>query len=337
MTPKIEVAEIAPLLSHWGIEPLELKAVPGGLSGARIWRVSHEGHEYCLRCWPVNHPSPDQLRTIHQLIEHVRHLGITSVPKPYRTLTGNTFLSNGGHLWELTAWLAGQPLGSHSSNEQQRIAACETLARFHLAAASFGPANLGVKREPAPGLLRRRDLLAELLQGRLAELFQAVHDEPRSPTRETLLELLSRIERILPGATATVEHCASIPLPLQWCLRDVHPGNVLVIGTQVTGIVDFGAVAIDSVAGDIARLVGGLQCERADRQKCFSAYARLRPLTNDELRSIAAFHVGGLILSATNWIRWICIEHTVSLANTTQARLEELLRQITLIGDWNMQ
>ena len=43
---------------------------------------------------------------------------------------------------------------------------------------------------------------------------------------------------------------------LQPCLRDARPEHFLFDGDQLSGLVDFGAMAVDSVVGDLARLIG---------------------------------------------------------------------------------
>lgn len=338
MTTHFDVADLALILSHWfgaiSGETLLAHQAPGGLSGAKIWYITHEGHKFCLRRWPARHPTPDQLRTIHQGIEHVWRAGLPIVPVPYKTRSGDTFLDRAGHLWELSPWLAGEPLNSFISNKLQRTVAVEALVKFHMAVRNFGSASHSPPCGPAPGLLHRQEMLSELLAGHHAELSQAVSRLPPTPLREIMLRLLTQMEHALPRTFAFVEKCSKVPLPLQWCLRDVHPGNLLLSENQVTGIVDFAAAAIDSVAGDIARLVGGFNCDPQERQAHLSAYAEIRPLTVEERRAIGAYQAGGLIAAAANWIRWLAVENSIPLADTTQARLEQLAEEMGRIMEF---
>ena len=338
MKTQLELVDLSPILGQWAIaisgEPFTVTRIPGGLSGAQIWRISLAGQNFCLRRWPSQHPSPDQLRTIHQGVEHVWQSGLHIVPVPHKTLQGDSFLLHEDHLWEISPWLAGEPLSSCNPHPIQRTAAVDALAKFHQAAKYFGSTSrnpLG----PAPGLLRRREHLAALLQGHLAELTQAVQLEPPTALRETMLQLLSRVKHALPDAFVEVEKCSKAPLPLQWCLRDVHPGNLLFTGNLATGIVDFGAASFDSIAGDIARLVGGFSCDSQERQWYLQAYADLSPLTDSERRAVPAFHAAGLISAAANWIRWLVVERNVPMADTTQSRLVDLSGQLSRLDGWH--
>ncbi len=333
-----DYAELAPLLRLWGIQAsrqLEWKCIPEGLSGTKIWCISHAEHNYCLRRWSAQHPRTTQLRTIHHGIEHIWQAGLKIVPVPHKSLHGDSFVTHEGHLWELSPWLSGKPLTRDCSIELRR-AAVEALAAFHLSAAAFARTSNAPICKPAPGLIRRREILERLLKNHHVELSQAVRSEPHSAIKVIQLQLLAQMEHKLPSAFVTVEKCAKTPLPLQWCLRDVHPGNLLETNQQITGIVDFGAADFDSVAGDIARLLGGFEWDPTEFDQCLRVYTNLRAISSEEQRAIAAYHLGGLIAAAGNWMRWISVERSARLDNTTQLRLEELLLQFERIDHWNM-
>ena len=56
-----------------------------GLSGAMVWRVPHGGRTFCLKRWPQEHPTPDELASIHGLLRHVAQAGLAIVPVPVVT------------------------------------------------------------------------------------------------------------------------------------------------------------------------------------------------------------------------------------------------------------
>jgi homoserine kinase type II len=110
-------------------------------------------------------------------------------------------------------------------------------------------------------------------------------------------------------AIARLKPFAEIPLPLQVCIRDVWHDHVLFEGDRVTGIVDFGAIEVDTPATDIARLLGSLVGdEEAGWQAGLEAYAQVRPLTLIERKAVQALDAAGTILAGCNWIRWIYID-----------------------------
>ena len=78
----------------------------GGFSGARLWRVSGEMGDLCLRAWPVE-MTRDRLEVIHALMSLARSRGLDVVPEIVRSGSGETFVQGEGRLWELVRWLPG--------------------------------------------------------------------------------------------------------------------------------------------------------------------------------------------------------------------------------------
>ncbi len=98
-------------------------------------------------------------------------------------------------------------------------------------------------------------------------------------------------------------------VPLQPCLRDARAEHFLFEGDRVTGLVDFGAMGIDSVAGDLARLIGDwLDGDPAARAEALDAYERVRPLDAAETALIVAFESSSALLIGEHWIRWHYLE-----------------------------
>ena len=56
-------------------------------------------------------------------------------------------------------------------------------------------------------------------------------------------------------------------LPLSPAIRDIHHDHVLFSGDQVTGLVDFGILRIDTPLADMARLVGSLVADDEPARK----------------------------------------------------------------------
>jgi homoserine kinase type II len=96
---------------------------------------------------------------------------------------------------------------------------------------------------------------------------------------------------------------------LQPCLRDARPEHLLFTGDRVTGLVDFGAMAIESVAADLSRLLGEwVGPDRSARAEGLAAYASVRPLDPIELALIEDFEDSAALLGAGHWVRWHFLE-----------------------------
>jgi len=77
----------------------------------------------------------------------------------------------------------------------------------------------------------------------------------------------------------------------------------------VTGLVDFGAMAVDTVAADLARLLADwVGTDRSTRAEALAAYAAVRPLDAVELALIDPFEDATALLGAGHWIRWHFLE-----------------------------
>jgi len=293
---------------------MESLGVTGGFSGAVIWRVSLAGNDpqhryHCLRRWPQAHPSLTGLHAIHGLLQHVATAGYDLVPVPLTTRYGETHFVHEDHLWELTPWLPGEASLASEPTAAKLSEAMQALARFHQAAKSYRMGEEASRLAPSPGLQQRLAMIHYLQQGELQQLWQATRTAEASDLRELAFELLEGIGHSLDAVASYLQPIIDVPLPLQWCLRDVRHDHVLFMGDQVSGLLDFGAVAVDSVAGDLARLLGSIVNNHPESwQMGVNAYEAQRPLSHDELRALVGFDQGGLLCSAANWVRWLFVE-----------------------------
>jgi homoserine kinase type II len=94
-------------------------------------------------------------------------------------------------------------------------------------------------------------------------------------------------------------------VPLQPCLRDARPDHFLFEGDRLTGLVDFGAMGRDTVAGDLARLMAeAIGPDRPARALALAAYEAIRPLEGPEFALIDDFERANALLGAGRWARW---------------------------------
>jgi homoserine kinase type II len=319
-------AEYAPVLARYpdDCQPSRVECLEGagGFSGARFWRLTTPRGLLCLRRWPPQYPTVERLQFIQAVLWHVNieDFNLSSLPLEADNHAG--FVEHQGALWQLEPWMPGVADYHASPSEARLRSALTALAQFHLAAASFPLADNGPL--PSPRLLQRRDRLDALQAGQLDRLAAAIQPGkwPALAERATRLVQLVRLaaDRVgQPLATAV-----AIKVPIQPCIGDIWHDHVLFLGDSVSGLVDFGGMRADTVAGDIARLLGSLVADdAAGWQTGLAAYDRCRPLSTDERRLVTAFDRSGVLLSGLEWIEWIYVDRRVfSSTAAIESRLD---------------
>lgn len=281
----------------------------GGFSGSEIWRLEAAGRRYCLRRWPAEHPAPERLTFIHLVLREAAAQGLDFVPVPLQATAGTTFIEAAGRLWELTPWLPGRADFWAHPTAQRLAAALQTLAQFHQATQDIGSTEVGGV-SPAPALVERRDQLARLLAGGIEQLVAAVSRKTVRPQLDSSLREALRLtprlgERLLPQLKAACRE----PLRLQPAIRDLWHDHVLFTGERVTGLVDYGALRIDTPLTDIARLVGSLvEDDPPQRSAALAAYSAIRPLSAGDRQLIDLLDHSSVLLGLANWARWLYVE-----------------------------
>jgi homoserine kinase type II len=188
-------------------------------------------------------------------------------------------------------------------------AAMTAVAQFHLAVRDFSHPLASCSSRGSPAITSRTARLQELADGGHQELARAITDTVWPEFTPLAHQFVTVLPCVLPLAIALHEPLASLSFSLQPCLRDVWHDHILFTGEQVTGMIDFGAMDIDTPACDVARLLGGLVGDDVtQRQIGLSAYDSVRPLSANELQAVTAFDTSIIVLGGCNWIRWIYIE-----------------------------
>jgi homoserine kinase type II len=99
---------------------------------------------------------------------------------------------------------------------------------------------------------------------------------------------------------------------LQPCLRDARPEHLLFEDERVTGLVDFGAMAIETVAADLARLLAEwVGADRSARADALDAYSVVRPLDDAESDLLKVFEDSADLIGGGHWVRWHFVEGRV--------------------------
>jgi Ser/Thr protein kinase RdoA (MazF antagonist) len=298
------------------IEPL---GSAGGFSGSKLWRLDTPRGELCLRLWPAEHPSRQRLEFIHAVLRHVFAEDFRRLPLPIASLTGATYIELNDRLWELAPWMPGEidptprtsprAAGLIPAVRPARVAsALQTLAEFHLAAATFPftEARFG----PSPGLNDRRDRLEKLIAGEIDQLERCLGHRIWPELSERGRGYLPLFRRAAPAVRPLLTHAAAIPVPLQPCLRDIWRENVLFVDDEVSAILDFAAMRVDNVAGDIARLLASFAIPDEELWNTgLTAYQNVRPLSDVEQTLITAFDRTSALMTGISWLDWVFRQH----------------------------
>lgn len=303
--------DLRPVLAAYpaDCQPTRVEALghAGGFSGALLWRLWTPAGPLCLRRWPTPHPTVERLQFMQAVLWHVQQEGFALVPVPRETRTHAGYVPHEGHLWELSPWMPGQADYRAHPTRARLESALAALAAFHVAAASFPLAQ--TRAAASPGILGRRHRLLDLLGGQTAQIRAALGrgDWPELAERGRLL--LGLFERAAPRIRSGLEAACGVPVALQPAIRDIWHDHVFFVGEQVSGLVDFGALRPETIAGDVARLVGSLAGDDfAAWQDGLAAYQRVRPLDDAELLLVAEFDRTNVLLSGIQWLEWVFVE-----------------------------
>ena len=275
----------------------------GGLSGARLWRYRSGRGVLGLRLWPPHGPGRAHIEQVHRWLLATGDLGF--VPVPIADRSGRTLQEHEGGLWELAPWMPGAAEDARPPAPTRVRSAFAALAAFHQ--------RLGGERrvDTSPGLGHRHEMIAHLIRGGFDALEQAIRRPEGFDVQlhPMAMRWLGRARAVAPRLLEPLREAAGRAVPLQPCLRDARPEHFLFEGDRVTGLVDFGAMGVDCVAGDLARLLGGWLGEGSkDRADALAAYERIQPLDAAEAAVIDAFAGSSALLIGERWIRWRYIE-----------------------------
>jgi Ser/Thr protein kinase RdoA (MazF antagonist) len=241
-----------------------------GFSGAIVLRVETEVGPFCLRGWPPE-ADAERIGGLHRLLNHVCSRGIDFVAVPVASSDGRTLVSVGGRWWQLEPWMPGRADFSSQPSDARLTAAVTSLARLHVALASFEPVGAdktwfssGINAM-APAVSERFARLQSWTPDKLAMLETGIQG-----TLNTEPRLNAVATRILEGfkqcsLRVSPELRAALPIrvAVQPCFRDVWHDHILFDGNGVSGIIDPAAARTDTVAADISRLLGSLIADDA--------------------------------------------------------------------------
>ncbi len=271
-----------------------------------------------MRQWPAE-TTALRVQTIHRVLAAIPPS--LPVARPLPTRQGDTLLAVDGRLWELNEWLPGAPRRTRPIAEPAIRAALAMLAEIHAALLPLDPVPPGLP----PSWQERRTRLVNWDEGR--HVTPAVQRQVEPSLAGRVRRTLAALERWGPGIRA--ELAQPVSTHMQWVLRDVWRENLLFEGDRLTGLVDFGAMRIDTPATDIARLLGSLTKEPDAWQRGLAAYEHVRPLTRQDRSLVSWYYRSGLLLSALSWLDWLVLERRdFADREAALARWDELLADL---------
>lgn len=254
-----------------------------------------------------------------------------------RTKSRQTFVSetSSGHLWEVTRWVPGEPLLSPYSasrtpatqtlSENLLRAAMRGLAEFHLAASSFPQEVPRNEAARSAGLQNRLVFAKRLMDSEFDELEYHLSENQEHPLAVRLRDILRLAKPLVHRLPVQLRQLASEEFELQPCMRDVRCDHVLFEGSELSSFIDFGAMQQETVASDIARMLGSVDHIGDAWATGLAAYQLVRPLTMNEQLAVAGFHSSSVALSGLNWMRWILIDKkSFESVENVERRLDEI-------------
>ncbi len=311
-----------------------------GFSGARVFTLVAPAGNFLLKEWPVNAMSPERWHVICHLLRQTAARQNTPLALPVPSKQGECSVWLGPHLYHLEPLLTGSP-ATYPLSEARVLAAARTLSLWHVSAANYVPGDidrgiLGPPRHEISASLRRRRqvLLASQAPGKWEDLAARVFQRGDFE----LIGLLARLQRCFQDWSDRLMHelqqSLQNLLPVQPVWRDLWRDHLLFVGEDVTGLIDPGACAADSVLTDITRLFGSLlQNQTSAWQTALQEYERWRPLSPSERQLLPTFDLGNLLLSAQRCFESLLrasdpLHPTATLAPRLRERLLEYLTRL---------
>jgi Ser/Thr protein kinase RdoA (MazF antagonist) len=272
----------------------------GGGSGATLWRYASGQGLLGIRAWPVDGPSLTALTHIHRWLDRLADLGF--VPIPILSRDGRTIVDFEGRFCELTRWMPGSSDLARPPASSRLRSAFSGLAAVHqrLSAPRSGR---------SPALQARLDEAESLLVMELGLMDFAVGKSPDDPIGELSRRWLSVARDGLVSLLPKLRRSVGVEFRLQPVVRDARPEHFLFEGDRLVGLVDFGAMGVDSLAIDLARLLSEwVGTDRAAQTIALDAYTSINPLSPHEVESIDLFAESAAWLGPARWIRWHFVE-----------------------------
>jgi len=333
-----------------------IQGVRGGLSGSAVFVCEVGGRKFAMKRWPAG-TAARRIDEVHDVMAQARR-SLVIVPELVGSSLASTRVSYEGFHYELVSWMDGTAItpsadelqqslaippddgGGGSAGPSQRILAAveaggEAIARFHDSVRRIsGPMT------PAPSVLRRLGRIEQLR----VELPQAIkRAEALSPVLRGAAKWLARESASrFDAAHRVLGQWVGRMVPTQMVLRDVHRQHILFRDGAVTGLVDFDALGVDSVATDLARWVSDFAEQPADLavliDSAVAGYRRFAPISACESELASAISEASAIILLANWVVWTALDQQnfSGCNDLVDRRVIDLLRRMGATGTMAM-
>ena len=304
-------------------QEIEALGSAGGFSGAEFWKITIGPTEYCLRRWPHSKPTRSQADVIYSTLEYVRQHSDLPLAFPIQTVHGEPMCRADDANWELSLWMPGKPIAETEINDDQLRAAARALAEFHNTTSS-----LSQQQRASPAIEFRCTMIDRLWATQLEQL-QATQDLSGVVDTGVKKMLLQQFRYQAHALRQQLELLRSVPVLQIPIFGDVWSDHVLFNENEVSAILDFGAMKIESPCLDIARLFGSYADYSAEAlRRGISYYSEFRELNDLELGLIELYDRGYVLLAGIQWLIWVEIEQRVFVDNeAVRQRLQRLVRR----------
>lgn len=292
--------------NHWGSPARIIRRVEEGLSDSVVCEIELLDRRWCLKGVPDGY-SAKRLRWIHDLRRAANAAGLEWVPTPLpptpTNARGDTFVAACEMKWEISPWLPGKPVDKPSDRQSER--AMQALARLHRSWE-------GIRERGPVEIVRERLAFAKKCLRIAAE-----HDWERLASEKSQFPWAIDVRRFVAESTTyigpvieSLSEWVDRPIPRQAVLRDIWSDHLFFRDEMVSGLIDFHAVGVGTVAGDIGRLLASWQLPDDDHswQKGIEAYESIRPLEAEEATIVRVLDDAARLLTPWVWLTWVFLE-----------------------------
>lgn len=326
------------ICGRFGIQPRQSTPILGGLSEAYVWCVTDvSGRNFALKAWrPVSPAQLQHRRAVRWWMRDASGTYPDFVPCPLQAggsdMSGESLiLLQGQYAWQAETWCTGESSRCAPSQVQCAVAAT-ALQQLHATGREFARCHsssvLALQRSPSPAILRRAELVDDLLRGGLQRLLVLVRSTGAAGASAVADCFLQLLKKWLPWLQQLLQPWRSRTLNLQPVLRDVRTENLLFHREQISGVIDWDAADVDHPCLDAARLLRSWYAGNSTALPAAADHwAEVWQLSSDLRQLLAVFDAAAVLLNPIVWLRRLADDPALfSRLPAARQRFEQLVQ-----------